>query len=68
MSAPKIDAGDPGKAAEVAALAAVLYARVCGMNAENDVRKAQGQMIAYCEDSFAIAVAEFWDTVPKVTP
>ena len=38
LTTPKIDADDPGKAAIVAAAAAILYARCSGFNAENQLR------------------------------
>lgn len=42
-----VDTSDTGKAARVVWAASVLFARVSGMNAENEVRKIQGQAMAY---------------------
>jgi hypothetical protein len=48
-----LDTSDPGKAANVAARAAILYATVCGFNAENDIRKTRGEAMAYDQDCYA---------------
>ena len=51
----KLDTSDPGKAADVAARAAILYATVSGFNAENTLRERRGEALAY--DSFCYEAA-----------
>jgi len=58
MSEVKLDTNDPGKAANVAARAAILYARVSGYNAENSMHHEQGHAIAYASDAFETAIEE----------
>ncbi len=45
-----------------------LFARVSGMNAENEQRKVLGQSIAYVEDNYRAVIWEEFAKVPKVTP
>ena len=51
-----LDTSDPGKAADVAARAAILFARVSGYVAENQARMSQGHALAYLSDSFEAAI------------
>jgi len=53
-----LDTSDPGLAANVAARAAILYARVSGYAAENHARMSQGHALAYLADSFEEAIAD----------
>jgi len=59
----QIDTSDSGKAALVFAEAAILFAKVSGYNAENMARERRGENLAYHEDSYAIAVADFYSAV-----
>lgn len=54
----QVDTSDPGLAARVAWAAAVLYARVSGYNAENQVRERSGSQLAYWSDSYEVAIEE----------
>jgi hypothetical protein len=51
-AAYKSDTSDPGLAARAVYVAAILFARVSGMNAENEQRMLQGYSIAYTTDSY----------------
>ena len=53
-----LDTSDPGKAADVVARAAILFARVSGFNATNAQRQIQGYAIAFQDDAFEIAIDE----------
>jgi hypothetical protein len=53
----KIDTSDPGLAANVAARAAILFSKVSGMIAENQIREQQGQALAFDYNCFE-SVAE----------
>lgn len=53
-----VDTSDPGKAARVVWAAAVLFAKVSGMNAENAGRKSNGYAMAYDDLSYAGVVEE----------
>lgn len=59
----KLDTSDPGKAANVAGQAAVLYARTCGMVADNEMRKRRDECPAWNGDDFARIEAEFYEAV-----
>ena len=54
----RIKCSDPGSAASAAARAAVLYARVCGYNAENAIRESNGHTLAYDARMFEEAIAD----------
>lgn len=54
----KIKTSDPGLAANVAARASILYARVSGYNAENEIRKSHGLFLAYGDDWYESAIDE----------
>ena len=55
-------ADDAGNAARVAWAAALLFARVSGMNAENDQRKVVGSSMAYTDDAYQQAIEECYGT------
>lgn len=58
MSGIKLDTRDPGKAADVAGRAAILFARVSGYIAENVIRERQGYALAYDANTFEAAIDE----------
>lgn len=58
MSNMELDTSDPGKAAEVVARSAILFAMVSGYNAENGVRSQLGQSLAYDANCFEAAIDE----------
>ena len=65
----KLDTSDPGKAADVAGRAAILFARVSGYIAENLRRADRGAALAYDADSFEAAIDEcFPELRTRVTP
>lgn len=51
------------KAAFINAQVAMLNARVAGMVAENQMRLARGETIAYADDSFAVLEREYEGTL-----
>lgn len=53
-----IDASDPGKAAIVNLAAAVLFAEISGMNAENQQRQANGYSMAYTHNNYSGVIDE----------
>ena len=54
----KLDTSDPGKAADVFARAAILFARTSGFVADNEMRARQDYMPAYDSAMFEEAVEE----------
>ena len=56
---------DEGRGIVVQAAQAVLFAKVSGMNAENDYRKACGYLLAYGEQGYQQAIDEFCE---EITP
>jgi len=61
----RIDTSDPGKAAGVAARAAILFARVSGYIADNRLRETQGYAPACDSIYFEAAIA---DCFPELSP
>lgn len=55
-----IDTSDPGKAANVAARAAILFARVSGFVAENQTRQQCDSALAYDAVAFENAITELF--------
>lgn len=53
-----LDTSAPGKAANVAARAAILFARITGMAADNTQREHNGYAMAYDRDCFEAAIEE----------
>ena len=60
-----LDTRDPGKAADVAGRAAILFARVSGYIAENTIRMRCGCGVAYDSNAFEAAIDECF---PELTP
>ena len=58
MSEIKLDTNGPDKAANVAARAAILFARVSGFIAENKIREQTGYAPAYDANCFEAAIDE----------
>lgn len=61
----KLDTSDPGKAADVAARAAILFARVSGYIAENKIRESSGHAVAYDANWFEAAIDECFPELAK---
>ena len=62
-----IDTSDPGKAANVVARAAILFARVCGFNALNEQRRRRDEAVAYLDVAYVQAVCDCFPEL-KETP
>ena len=54
----KLDTSDPGKAANVVARAAILFAQVCGYNAENSIRISRQEALAFDYNCFDGAIED----------
>ena len=63
----KIDTSNEEKAAHVLAAAAVLFAKTCGMVAENTARDRNGNSIAYGDEAFEHIVDGFYAEI-EATP
>jgi len=57
-----VSCDDAGNAARVAWAAALLFAQVSGMNAENDQRKAVGASMAYTDENYQDAIEACYGT------
>lgn len=58
-----IDTGNPGKASRVVGAAAVLFARVCGFNAENEIMKSRGWPLAFGKTAYDKEVDNFFAAI-----